>query len=161
MIGAPKDSGGAHLQALAQLSTLLMDEDFRNSLIHASSKEEFLKLIDEKENVKEEVKEVTHPAVLAVTACPTGIAHTFMAAKALQQAGEALNVSIKVETNGQEGVKNQLTQEDIEHCKAIIVAADKKVEMARFEGKKVIQVPVRDGISKAQELVEKANNGRW
>ena len=159
MIGAPKDSGGAHLQALAQLSTLLMDEDFRNSLIHASSKEEFLKLIDEKENVKEEVKEVTHPAVLAVTACPTGIAHTFMAAKALQQAGEALNVSIKVETNGQEGVKNQLTQEDIEHCKAIIVAADKKVEMARFEGKKVIQVPVRDGISKAQELVEKANNG--
>lgn len=159
MIGAPKDSGGAHLQALAQLSTLLMDEDFRNSLIHASSKEEFLKLIDEKENVKEEVKEVTHPAVLAVTACPTGIAHTFMAAKALQQAGEALNISIKVETNGQEGVKNQLTQEDIEHCKAIIVAADKKVEMARFEGKKVIQVPVRDGISKAQELVEKANNG--
>lgn len=159
MIGAPKDSGGAHLQALAQLSTLLMDEDFRNSLIHASSKEEFLKLIDEKENVKEEVKEVTHPAVLAVTACPTGIAHTFMAAKALQQAGEALNVSIKVETNGQEGVKNQLTQEDIEHCKAIIVAADKKVEMARFEGKKVIQVPVKDGISKAQELVGKANNG--
>ena len=159
MIGAPKDSGGAHLQALAQLSTLLMDEDFRNSLIHASSKEEFLKLIDEKENVKEEVKEVTHTAVLAVTACPTGIAHTFMAAKALQQAGEALNVSIKVETNGQEGVKNQLTQEDIEPCKAMIVAADKKVEMARFEGKQVIQVPVKDGISKAQELVEKANNG--
>ena len=159
MIGAPKDSGGAHLQALAQLSTLLMEEDFRNALINASSKEEFLQLIDAKENKKEEVKEIVHPAVLAVTACPTGIAHTFMAAKALQQAGEALNVSIKVETNGQEGVKNQLTQEDIEHCKAIIVAADKKVEMARFEGKKVIQVPVRDGISKAQELVEKANNG--
>ena len=144
MIGAPKDSEGAHLQALAQLSTLLMEEDFRNALINASSKEEFLQLIDAKENKKEEVKE---------------IAHTFMAAKALQQAGEALNISIKVETNGQEGVKNQLTQEDIEHCKAIIVAADKKVEMARFEGKKVIQVPVRDGISKAQELVEKANNG--
>lgn len=159
MIGAPKDSGGAHLQALAQLSTLLMEEDFRNALINASSKEEFLQLIDAKENKKEEVKEIVHPAVLAVTACPTGIAHTFMAAKALQQAGEALNISIKVETNGQEGVKNQLTQEDIEHCKAIIVAADKKVEMARFEGKKVIQVPVRDGISKAQELVEKANNG--
>lgn len=159
MIGAPKDSEGAHLQALAQLSTLLMEEDFRNALINASSKEEFLQLIDAKENKKEEVKEVIHPAVLAVTACPTGIAHTFMAAKALQQAGEALNISIKVETNGQEGVKNQLTQEDIEHCKAIIVAADKKVEMARFEGKKVIQVPVRDGISKAQELVEKANNG--
>ena len=159
MIGAPKDSEGAHLQALAQLSTLLMEEDFRNALINASSKEEFLQLIDTKENKKEEVKEIVHPAVLAVTACPTGIAHTFMAAKALQQAGEALNISIKVETNGQEGVKNQLTQEDIEHCKAIIVAADKKVEMARFEGKKVIQVPVRDGISKAQELVEKANNG--
>lgn len=159
MIGAPKDSGGAHLQALAQLSTLLMEEDFRNALINASSKEEFLQLIDAKENKKEEVKEIVHPAVLAVTACPTGIAHTFMAAKALQQAGEALNISIKVETNGQEGVKNQLTQEDIEHCKAIIVAADKKVEMARFEGKKVIQVPVKDGISKAQELVEKANNG--
>lgn len=159
MIGAPKDSGGAHLQALAQLSTLLMEEDFRNALINASSKEEFLQLIDAKENKKEEVKEIVHPAVLAVNACPTGIAHTFMAAKALQQAGEALNISIKVETNGQEGVKNQLTQEDIEHCKAIIVAADKKVEMARFEGKKVIQVPVRDGISKAQELVEKANNG--
>lgn len=159
MIGAPKDSEGAHLQALAQLSTLLMEEDFRNALINASSKEEFLQLIDAKENKKEEVKEIVHPAVLAVTACPTGIAHTFMAAKALQQAGEALNITIKVETNGQEGVKNQLTQEDIEHCKAIIVAADKKVEMARFEGKKVIQVPVRDGISKAQELVEKANNG--
>lgn len=159
MIGAPKDSEGAHLQALAQLSTLLMEEDFRNALINASSKEEFLQLIDAKENKKEEVKEIVHPAVLAVTACPTGIAHTFMAAKALQQAGEALNISIKVETNGQEGVKNQLTQEDIEHCKAIIVAADKKVEMARFEGKKVIQVPVIDGISKAQELVEKANNG--
>lgn len=159
MIGAHKDSEGAHLQALAQLSTLLMEEDFRNALINASSKEEFLQLIDAKENKKEEVKEIVHPAVLAVTACPTGIAHTFMAAKALQQAGEALNISIKVETNGQEGVKNQLTQEDIEHCKAIIVAADKKVEMARFEGKKVIQVPVRDGISKAQELVEKANNG--
>lgn len=159
MIGAPKDSEGAHLQARAQLSTLLMEEDFRNALINASSKEEFLQLIDAKENKKEEVKEIVHPAVLAVTACPTGIAHTFMAAKALQQAGEALNISIKVETNGQEGVKNQLTQEDIEHCKAIIVAADKKVEMARFEGKKVIQVPVRDGISKAQELVEKANNG--
>lgn len=159
MIGAPKDSEGAHLQALAQLSTLLMEEDFRNALINASSKEEFLQLIDAKENKKEEVKEIVHPAVLAVTACPTGIAHTFMAAKALQQAGEALNISIKVETNGQEGVKNQLTQEDIEHCKAIIVAADKKVEMARFEGKKVIQVPVRDCISKAQELVEKANNG--
>ena len=133
MIGAPKDSEGAHLQALAQLSTLLMEEDFRNALINASSKEEFLQLIDAKENKKEEVKEIVHPAVLAVTACPTGIAHTFMAAKALQQAGEALNISIKVETNGQEGVKNQ--------------------------GKKVIQVPVRDGISKAQELVEKANNG--
>lgn len=132
MIGAPKDSEGAHLQALAQLSTLLMEEDFRNALINASSKEEFLQLIDAKENKKEEVKEIVHPAVLAVTACPTGIAHTFMAAKALQQAGEALNISIKVETNGQEGVKNQLTQEDIEHCKAIIVAADKKVEMARF-----------------------------
>lgn len=158
MIGAPKDSGGAHLQALAQLSTLLMEEDFRNALINASSKEEFLQLIDAKENKKEEVKEIVHPAVLAVTACPTGIAHTFMAAKALEQAGEKLNISIKVETNGQEGVKNQLTQDDIEHCKAIIVAADKKVEMARFEGKKVIQVPVRDGISKAEELVQKANN---
>lgn len=159
MIGAPKDSGGAHLQALAQLSTLLMEEDFRNALINASSKEEFIQLIDAKENKKEEVKEVIHPAVLAVTACPTGIAHTFMAAKALEQVGEKLNISIKVETNGQEGVKNQLTQDDIDHCTCIIVAADKKVEMARFEGKKVIQVPVRDGISKAQELVEKANNG--
>ena len=159
MIGAPKDSGGAHLQALAQLSTLLMEEDFRNALINASSKEEFLQLIDAKENKKEEVKEIVHPAVLAVTECPTGIAHTFMAAKALEQAGEKLNISIKVETNGQEGVKNQLTQDDIDHCTCIIVAADKKVEMQRFEGKKVIQVPVRDGISKAQELVEKANNG--
>ena len=159
MIGAPKDSGGAHLQALAQLSTLLMEEDFRNALINASSKEEFLQLIDAKENKKEEVKEIVHPVVLAVTACPTGIAHTFMAAKALEQAGEKLNISIKVETNGQEGVKNQLTQDDIDHCTCIIVAADKKVEMQRFEAKKVIQVPVRDGISKAEELVQKANNG--
>ena len=102
-----------------------MEEDFRNALIHASSKEEFLQLIDAKENNKEEVKEVVHPDVLAVTACPTGIAHTFMAAKALEQAGEKLNISIKVETNGQEGVKNQLTQDDIDHCKCIVVAADK------------------------------------
>ena len=160
MIGAPKDSGGAHLQALAQLSTLLMEEDFRNALINASSKEEFLQLIDAKENKKEEVKEIVHPAVLAVTACPTGIAHTFMAAKALQQAGEALNISIKVETNGQEGVKNQLTQEDIEHCKAIIVAADKNVEMARFDGKPVIQVKVADWINKAEELINDALSGK-
>ena len=82
-----------------------------------------------------------------------------MAAKALEQVGEKLNISIKVETNGQEGVKNQLTQDDIDHCTCIIVAADKKVEMQRFEAKKVIQVPVRDGISKAEELVQKANNG--
>ena len=82
------------------------------------------------------MKEIVHPAVLAVTACPTGIAHTFMAAKALQQAGEALNISIKVETNGQEGVKNQLTQEDIEHCKAIIVAADKKLKWQDLKVKK-------------------------
>lgn len=81
------------------------------------------------------MKDVIHPDVLAVTACPTGIAHTFMAAKALQQAGEKLHISIKVETNGQEGVKNELTQDDIDHCKCIIVAADKKVEMKRFEGK--------------------------
>ena len=104
---------------------------------------------------KEEVKEIVHPAVLAVTACPTGIAHTFMAAKALEQAGEKLNISIKVETNGQEGVKNQLTQDDIDHCTCIIVAADKKVEMQRFEAKKVIQVPVEMGFQKLKSLFKK------
>ena len=168
MIAAPEGENNLHLDVLARLSMMLMDPEFKEQLINAKSVDEFLSLIDSKENDKlkaESDKEEAQKAqsngyrVLAVTACPTGIAHTFMAAKALQQAGEALNISIKVETNGQEGVKNQLTQEDIEHCKAIIVAADKKVEMARFEGKKVIQVPVRDGISKAQELVEKANNG--
>lgn len=158
MIAAPKEAGGVHLQALAKLSTLLMDESFRQALIQAPSKEAFKQLIDEKENEKTEVKQQVHPDVLAVTACPTGIAHTFMAAEALNQAGEKLNISIKVETNGQEGVKNGLTQDDIDHCKAIIVAADKKVEMARFEGKNVIQVPVKDGISKAEELVKKAMN---
>lgn len=170
MIAAPDGANDTHLEVLSRLSTILMDEDFRKNLINSTSIEAFLNLIDEKEKEKfpiEESKEgvlieennITLPKVLAVTACPTGIAHTFMAAENLTQKANAKGVSIKVETNGSAGIKNALTKEEIENATCIIVAADKNVEMSRFNGKKVIITKVADGIHKADELIDRAING--
>ncbi|WP_343101211.1 fructose-specific PTS transporter subunit EIIC [Romboutsia sp. MSSM.1001216sp_RTP31141st1_G3_RTP31141_220114] len=170
IIAAPEGANNTHLEVLSRLSTILMDEEFREKLINAKSEDEFLSLIDKKEKEKfpeekeekiEVVKEKTskYPKVLAVTACPTGIAHTFMAAESLNKQAEKMGVSIKVETNGSSGAKNVLTKDEIENATAIIVAADKKVDMARFNGKKVIITKVADGIHKAEELITKAENG--
>lgn len=170
MIAAPDGANDTHLEVLSRLSTILMDEEFRNNLINATSVDEFIALIDKKESEKfpEETNEVIveevvvdskYPTVLAVTACPTGIAHTFMAAESLTKTGEKKGVSIKVETNGSSGAKNILTKEEIENATCIIVAADKNVEMARFNGKKVIITKVANGIHKADELIERASKG--
>lgn len=162
MIAATDGADNTHLDVLARLSTMLMDVDFKNMLVNASSTEEFLRLIDEKENEKlnkEEVKSKEGYQVLAVTACPTGIAHTFMAAESLENKAKEMGVTIKVETNGSGGAKNVLTKEEIENAQCIIVAADKNVEMARFDGKKVIQTRVANGIHKAEELIERSVNG--
>ena len=174
MIAAPAEGSDVHLEALSRLSTILMDPAFREKLLSAKDVEAFLAAIDEKETekygdedkaaqVEEAAAEV--PAkksgyqVLAVTACPTGIAHTYMAAEALEEKGKELGISIKVETNGSGGSKNILTQEEIDACDGIIIAADKNVEMARFDGKPVIKVKVSDGIHKSQELIERAVKG--
>ena len=168
MIAVPKTGGNEHLQILAMLSQMLMDTDFKDSLINAQSVEEFMDLINQKEaaqKAKEEEKEEAQKEftgtyrLLAVTACPTGIAHTYMAAEALEEKGKELGISIKVETNGSGGAKNVLTQEEIDACDGIIIAADKNVEMARFDGKPVIKVKVSDGIHKSQELIERAVKG--
>ncbi|MFB5249542.1 PTS fructose transporter subunit IIABC [Bacillus cereus] len=164
MIAASEGANNTHLETLSRLSTLLMDEGFRKQLLEAKDEEELLRLFDEKENEKEEEKEEVEvakpegnePYVLAVTACPTGIAHTYMAADSLKAKAVELGIAIKVETNGSTGIKNGLTKEDIERATAIIVAADKQVEMNRFAGKHVIQVPVADGIRKTEILLNRA-----
>lgn len=161
MIAASEGANNTHLETLSRLSTLLMDEGFRKQLLEAKDEEELLRLFDEKENEKEEEVEVAQPEgnepyVLAVTACPTGIAHTYMAADSLKAKAAELGIAIKVETNGSTGIKNGLTKEDIERATAIIVAADKQVEMNRFAGKHVIQVPVADGIRKTEKLLNRA-----
>ncbi|MCH4568105.1 PTS fructose transporter subunit IIABC [Bacillus sp. ES1-5] len=162
MIAASEGANNTHLETLSRLSTLLMDEGFRKQLLEAKDEEELLRLFDEKENEKEEEDievakpEGNEPYVLAVTACPTGIAHTYMAADSLKAKAAELGIAIKVETNGSTGVKNGLTKEDIERATAIIVAADKQVEMNRFAGKHVIQVPVADGIRKTEALLNRA-----
>ncbi len=164
MIAAPND-GDVHLEVLSRLMTILMDEDFREKLIGAKDKDEFLKIIDEMENEKypdeprEEKKTEDGYKVLAVTACPTGIAHTYMAAEALEKAGKKMGISIKVETNGSGGAKNIITKEEIEACDGIIVAADKTVEMARFDGKQVIKTKVSDGIKIPEELIKRIEDG--
>lgn len=179
MIAAPLD-GNLHLEILSRLMVLLMDPEFTSGLRAAKTAEEFLAVIDKAEAAKygetgvpgvESVDTAEEAAakaaknaggeyrVLAVTACPTGIAHTYMAAEALEKAGKALNITVKVETNGSGGVKNALTAEEIAAADGIIVAADKNVETARFDGKPVIFVPVSDGIHKAEELVKKAAEG--
>lgn len=163
MIAAPND-GDVHLEVLSRLMTILMDEDFRAKLLNAKDKDEFLKIIDDMENEKypdepkAEVKAEGY-RVLAVTACPTGIAHTYMAAEALEKAGKKLDISIKVETNGSGGAKNILTDEEIAVCDGIIVAADKSVAMARFNGKKVIRTKVSDGIKMPEELINRIVSG--
>ena len=166
MIAVPHNSDNLHLQVLARLSTILMDENFRNSLINCSNKDEFLNLIDKKESEKfpEEVERVNKKSnndyrVLAVTACPTGIAHTYMAAESLENKGREMGISLKVETNGSGGAKNILTKEEIANAECIIIAADKNVEMARFDGKRVIKTKVSDGIHKASQLIEEAVSG--
>ena len=172
MIAAPAEGSDVHLEALSRLSTILMDAAFREKLLTAESVDAFLKAIDEKETEKygaeeesaaqEEKPEApasTGYRVLAVTACPTGIAHTYMAAEALEEKGKELGIPVKAETNGSSGAKNVLTKEEIAACDGIIIAADKNVEMARFDGKPLIKVKVSDGIHKSQELIEKVVNG--
>ncbi len=169
MIAAPLD-GDVHLEVLSRLMTLLMDLELRAALNEASSAEEFLDLITEKEKAKfgeeepaedKEEKpagEKDYIQILGVTACPTGIAHTYMAAEALDQQAKKMGITIKVETNGSGGIKNALTAQEIEQCDGIIVAADKNVEMGRFDGKPVLITKVANGINKPQELIEKVMN---
>ena len=168
MIAAPLN-GDLHLEILSRLMVLLMDGEFVKALRSAADAQQFMAVIDrfEKEKYPQEVggteqKPVEEKAgyrVLAVTACPTGIAHTYMAAEALEKAAAQMNLSIKVETNGSGGVKNRLTAQEIEQADGIIVAEDKNVETARFAGKKVLFVPVSDGIHKPQQLLEQIESG--
>jgi len=167
MIAAPDTAADTHLEVLSRLMTMLMDPEFDKALVEAKTTDEFLKAIDKKEAEKfpEAVTETPKPAtnssyqVLAVTACPTGIAHTYMAAEALELKAKDMGVSIKVETDGSGGAKNVLTDAEIAAADCIIIAADRNVEMARFDGKKVIKVPVSDGIHKPEELINKAISG--
>lgn len=165
MIAATLD-GDVHLEVLARLMQMLMHEDFTAKLKAAKTADEFMKIIDEQETAQfpEEAAAPAAPKkegyrVLAVTACPTGIAHTYMAAESLAKAGEKMGITIKVETNGSGGAKNVLTAEEIANCDGIIIAADKNVETARFNGKPVYSTKVADGIHKPEELINKIING--
>ena len=165
LIAAPDTEDNVHLDVLSHLSMLLMNDDFRSELLKAGSAKEFLSVIDKYENEKfEDEDEAAEPQaqrkVLAVTACPTGIAHTYMAAEALQEMAGKLGVAMKVETNGSGGVKNKLTAKEIEEAEGIIVAADKNVPVERFAGKPVIFVKVADGINKPKELIEEILSGK-
>ena len=165
LIAAPDTEDNVHLDVLSHLSMLLMNDDFRSELLQAGSAKEFLSVIDKYENEKfEDEDEAAAPQaqrkVLAVTACPTGIAHTYMAAEALQEMADKLGVAMKVETNGSGGVKNKLTAKEIEEAEGIIVAADKNVPVERFAGKPVIFVKVADGINKPKELIEEILSGK-
>ena len=156
LIAAPNTEDNVHLEVLSRLSTLLMDTDFRQALYDAKTPKEFLKCIDqaEKEKLGEQKNEDEHYEILAITSCPTGIAHTYMAAEALEQMGEQLGHKVKVETHGSSGVKNKFTKEDIKNAKGIIIAADTKVDLSRFDGKKLVKTKVADGINKPKELIE-------
>ena len=166
MIAATTD-GDVHLEVLARMMQMLMDESFTAKLKAAKTPDEFLRIIDEKETEKFPDEPKAAPGsggksgyrVLAVTACPTGIAHTYMAAEALAKAGDKLGIPIKVETNGSGGAKNVLTAEEIANCDGIIIAADKNVDTARFDGKPVYSTKVADGIHKPEELINKIVNG--
>ncbi|SDY34069.1 PTS system, fructose-specific IIC component [Evansella caseinilytica] len=166
MIAASAGANNEHLQTLSRLSTLLIDASFRELLMKAATKEEVLVAINEKEQLKLNAEqEEASPAaaaekyVLAVTGCPTGIAHTYMAADSLKDKAKALGIKIKVETNGSDGVKNRLTADEIARADAIIIAADTKVEKERFSGKRLIEAAVTDGIRRPEELLRKAVSG--
>lgn len=158
LIAAPNSEDNVHLDVLARLSEMLMNDEFKNKLLAAKSKKEFLKVIDEAESEKLEESEETaqFPRVLAVTGCPTGIAHTYMAEQALKDKAKEMGISIKVETNGSGGIKNALTDQEIEHCEGVVVAADVQVEMDRFAGKRVVQVAVAKGIHEPERLIKEA-----
>ncbi len=164
MIAAGESANADHLETLSKLSVLLMNPEFKSGLLSLKTPAEVLDLIDKFEDDEEE--EETPPIsnnkkyILAVTACPTGIAHTYMAADSLKKTANDLGYDIKVETNGSTGVKNKLTDEDIKNADGIIVAADKQVEMARFDGKRVVIVPVAQAIKKSKELIEKSISGK-
>ncbi|MGL5918748.1 MAG: PTS fructose transporter subunit IIABC [Cetobacterium sp.] len=157
MIAAPANATDSHIETLSQLTSLLLDDDVIEQLLNVKNEEEVLNILLKEPPVKEEnISLNTKFDVLAVTACPTGIAHTYMAAEALNKKARDMGISIKVETNGSTGVKNMITEEDIKNAKGIIIAADKNVDMARFHGKHVEIVPVKDGIKRPQELIQNA-----
>lgn len=160
LIAAPDNGDNVHLQVLSELSTLLMDHDFCEDLKNAGSPEEFLSIIDLAQSTKHETEAVEHPEVLAVTACPTGIAHTYMAAEALEKKAKEMGVSIKVETQGSVGVKNELTQEDIKHAKGVIIAADKNISLSRFNGLPLYSCPVAKGIDEPEKLIQIILDGK-
>ena len=168
LIAAPNTKDNVHLDVLSKLSMMLMDEEFTKSLRNARTPEEFLAIIDradeEKKSVDERLAEPVEAKenqvkILAVTSCPTGIAHTYMAAEGIEKAAKAKGCFVKVETRGSGGAKNVLTAQEIADADCIIVAADAQVPMDRFDGKKVIECQVSDGISKADQLIERALNG--
>ena len=172
LIAAPNTEDNVHLQVLSKLSVMLMDEQFTNSLINAGSVDEFLNIIDSAEKAKDEkeaAKEVKakEPVevkkddvfIVAVTACPTGIAHTYMAAEAIEKKAKELGYQVKVETRGSGGAKNVLTDDEIAKAAGVIVACDTNVPTDRFDGKKVIECQVSDGINKAEELIKRIAAG--
>lgn len=170
LIAAPNTEDNVHLQVLSKLSVMLMDEQFTNSLINAGSVDEFLNIIDSAEKAKDEkeaAKETKEPVevkkddvfIVAVTACPTGIAHTYMAAEAIEKKAKELGYQVKVETRGSAGAKNVLTDDEIAKATGVIVACDTNVPTDRFDGKKVIECQVSDGINKTEELVKRIAAG--
>lgn len=168
LIAAPNTKDNVHLDVLSKLSVLMMDEEFSENLRNAKSVEEFLSIIDKADDEKESIDErlsdtgvadAGQVKILAVTSCPTGIAHTYMAAEGIEKAAKERNCFVKIETRGSGGAKNVLTAKEIEEADCIIVAADAQVPMDRFDGKKVIECQVSDGISKAGELLDRAMKG--
>lgn len=170
LIAAPNTEDNVHLQVLSKLSVMLMDEQFTNSLINAGSVDEFLNIIDSAEKAKDEkeaAKEAKEPVevkkddvfIVAVTACPTGIAHTYVAAEAIEKKAKELGYQVKVETRGSAGAKNVLTDDEIAKATGVIVACDTNVPTDRFDGKKVIECQVSDGINKTEELVKRIAAG--
>lgn len=168
LIAAPNTEDNVHLDVLSKLSVLMMDEEFSNSLRNAKSVEEFLQIIDQADEEKADIDERLSDTgtadkgqvkILAVTSCPTGIAHTYMAAEGIEKAAKAKECFVKIETRGSGGAKNVLTDQEIDEADCIIVAADAQVPMDRFDGKKVIECQVSDGISKADQLIERAIAG--
>ena len=158
MIAAPANASDTHIEVLSKLTTTLLDDDIRERLLNATSSKEVIEIlsIDKEKGEEHDKRDTGMPEVLAVTACPTGIAHTYMAADALIKKALAMGINIKVETNGSTGVKNELTDEEIKNAKGIIVAADKNVEMDRFAGKHVEIVPVKEGIKNPEKLIKNA-----